>query len=132
MNTQNNISFKGLYTVKPIKVSSENLSKLSEIVNRKGSFIDKLEKEYDTDVFISEKFDNVRLKHNTYGEMGKYLKELPIIKFFTEKEADVIAKLENAMTQTKKDWEHMNYLHIWQENSRPSAIINIADPSGVQ
>ena len=60
MNTQNNISFNGLYTVKPIKVTTENLSKLSEIVNKKGSFINKLEKEYNTDVFISEKFDSVR------------------------------------------------------------------------
>ena len=64
--------------------------------------------------------------------MEKHLKELPIIKFFTEKETDVIAKLENAMTQTKKDWDYMNYHHTWQENSRPSGIVNIADPSGLQ
>ena len=131
MNTKNNVSFSGLYTVKPIKVTSENLNKLSEIVNKKGSFINKLEKEYDTDVFISEKFDSVKLKHNTYGEMEKYLKELPIIKFFTEKETDVIAKLENAMTQTKKDWDHMNYQHILRENAQP-VNINIVDPSGLQ
>lgn len=131
MNTQNNINFNGLYTVKPIKVTSENLSKLSEIVNKKGTFINKLEKEYDTDVFLSEKFDNVRLKHKEYGEMEKYLKELPIVKFFTENETDVIAKLKNAMKQTKKDWEHMNYHHIWQENSQPTRI-SIDDPSGLQ
>ena len=54
MNIQNNnVNFTGLYlkTNKPMAISTERINKMSQILKERGGFINRLEKEENTDVF---------------------------------------------------------------------------------
>ena len=68
MNIQNNnVNFTGLYlkTNNPMALSTKTINKMSQIVKERGGFINRLEKEENADVFISEKLDKVSLSHKT-------------------------------------------------------------------
>jgi hypothetical protein len=57
MNIQNNnVNFTGLYlkTNNPMALSTKTINKMSQIVKERGGFINRLEKEENADVFISE------------------------------------------------------------------------------
>ena len=69
MNVQNNVNFTGLYlnTKEPMAVSAKSINKLSRILKDRGEFINRLDKEENTDVFINETLDKVSLIHKKYG-----------------------------------------------------------------
>ncbi len=108
MNIQNNVNFTGLYlkTTEPMAVSRKSINKLSQFLKERGGFINRLEKEENTDVFINEKFDEVSLKHKKYGEdIHKYIKPISISEFSAKNEENIVANLCDAVKKVLHDWE---------------------------
>ena len=75
---------------------------MSQIVKERGGFINRLEKEENADVFISEKLDNVSLSHKKYGkDIQKYIKPISLRVFTTENEEKIIKTLREAVKKRR-------------------------------
>ena len=114
MNIQNNnVNFTGLYlkTNNPMALSTKTINKMSQIVKERGGFINRLEKEENADVFISEKLDKVSLSHEKYGtDVHKYMKPIPLKAFTAENEEKIIKTLREAVKKIENDWDICDYL----------------------
>lgn len=108
MNIQNNnVNFTGLYlkTNEPMAVSTKSINKMAQILKERGGFINRLEKEENTDVFISETLDKVSLSHERYGEdICKYIKPISLRAFTAKNEEKIIKTLREAVKKTENDW----------------------------
>lgn len=109
MNVQNNVNFTGLYlkTNEPMAVGTKSINKLSQILKERGGFINRLEQEENTDVFINETLDKVSLVHDEYGEdIHKYIKpELSLDEFSAKNEENIVANLREAVKKIAHDWK---------------------------
>lgn len=77
---------------------------MSQIVKKRGGFINRLEKEENADVFISEKLDNVSLSHKKYGkDIQKYIKPISLRTFTAKNEEKIIKTLREAVKKTEND-----------------------------
>ena len=114
MNIQNNnVNFTGLYlkTNNPMALSTKTINKMSQIVKERGGFINRLEKEENTDVFISETLDNVSLSHERYGkDIQKYIKPISLRAFTAKNEEKIIKTLREAVKKTENDWYIADFL----------------------
>ncbi len=113
MNIQNNVNFTGLYlkTCEPMAVSTKSINKLSQILKERGGFINRLEKEENTDVFINEALDKVFLSHEKYGEdINKYIKPISLRAFTAKNEEKIIKTLREAVKKMGHDWDIADYL----------------------
>lgn len=78
---------------------------MSQIVKERGGFINRLEKEENADVFISEKLDNVSVSHKKYGkDIPKYIKPISLRAFTAKNEEKIIKTLREAVKKTENDW----------------------------
>ncbi len=85
--------------------STKTINKMSQIVKKRGGFINRLEKEENADVFISEKLDNVSLSHKKYGkDIPKYIKPISLRAFTAKNEEKIIKTLREAVKKTENDW----------------------------
>ncbi len=119
MNVQNNVNFTGLYlnTKEPMAGSAKSLNKLSRILKDRGEFINRLDKEENTDVFINETLDKVSLIHKKYGaDMHKYMEpEIPLNAFSVKNEENIVKTLREAVKKISHDW---NMADIWAQLHR--------------
>ncbi len=113
MNIQkNNVNFTGLYlkTNNPMALSTKTVNKMSQIVKERGGFINRLEKEENTDVFINETLDKVSLRHGKYGQdIQKYIKPISLRAFTAKNEEKIIKTLREAVKKTENDWYIADY-----------------------
>ena len=114
MNIQNNnVNFTGLYlkTNNPMALSTKTINKMSQILKERGGFINRLEKEENTDVFINGTLSKVSLSHEKYGtDVHKYMKPIPLKAFTAENEEKIIKTLREAVKKIENDWDICNYL----------------------
>ena len=97
---------------KKMLVTKDGLDKLSQILKDSGNFINKLEKEENTEVFINETLDKVSLIHKRFGaDVQKYIKvAIPIQEFSAKNEKNIIKDLRHAVEKTSNDWKRMDYM----------------------
>ena len=117
MNVQNNINFTGLYyknncgliNSKTLEEASKNLEKLADIYTGKKAIIDRFEKEFQTNLFLSKDMDIVSFSHERYGKLNRYgMEDIPVSEL-TAKNRSVVTKLKKVVTKATNDWIRMDY-----------------------
>ena len=110
LNHQNNPNFTGLHLRSNTVLDKIGINKIYHLLTEKGKFINKLEKEYNTDVFVSSDVERLEFMHRTYGSINTQCSEsFPIDKFMTRKEEDILSVLKVAIDKTYQKWNEFNH-----------------------
>lgn len=105
INKTSSISFNGLKIEGAI--SANNLKKLGEFATAEENvrFIDDLEKTFNTNMVISNKFDKISFSHEVYGDLTEYDCPKYSAEGFYSKVVDAMDGIKQAIKKAQKNYE---------------------------